>query len=403
MDLIIDFGASNIKYAVFSMNSLVESGTINSGSSTYLVSKGLTKKTSCFNIKDSLNLLLTRLMHLDLERLFVCSEMHGVKFADDYYSWMSLTQPVLIDPSEFLAKTGMKSWSGLPAFTLELFMRNEMFINDTYVGDFKDCFLDISNNTSNITVFSSLGLIDIRTKEVLHEFRDKFKLPKVTSKLDEVLGYVKISNHLAPVYFGIGDLQAALYGVGYIIDYPIVINLGTGSQIALPPTFLGNTEVEERIYVDGSIFPVITHIPSGRLLTTIAKLLNENEFWEIWTSLTASEVLNANKNTFKIDGFGFNKSNILGTMSIMENCSKREYILDLAHWYCIQYVEQLNKFHFVEEEKKIALTGGISSRSRFILEVFSYYLPDFTIEFVSSEYPDVTIDGMIKLVNEVMG
>ena len=403
MDLIIDFGASNIKYVVLSTSRLVESGTINSGSSTYLVSDGLIKKTSCINIKDSLNLILSRLIDFDLERIFVCSEMHGVKVADDYYSWMSLTQPVLIDSTEFLAKTGMKSWSGLPAFTLELFMKNEILVKDIYIGDFKDCFLDIFGNSSNITIFSSTGLIDIRTREVLHEFRNKIKIPRLTNKLDEALGYVKISNHFAPVYFGIGDLQAALYGVGYIKDYPIVINLGTGSQIALPSTFLGNTEVEERIYVDGSIFPVITHIPSGRVLSTIAKLFNENEFWEIWTSLSASEVLNADENTFMIDGFGFNKSNILGTFSIMENYSKREYIIDLAHWYCIQYVEQLNKFYFVEEEKKIALTGGISSRSKFIHEVFSYYLPDFIIEVVNSKYPDVTLDGMIKLVNEVMG
>jgi hypothetical protein len=402
MDLLIDFGASNLKYLVYSKGELVESGGLTSGSSKFLITEGLVRKANCKVIKASLNQVLSKLEVLDISRIFLCSEMHGITIADEYFSWMSLTYPEFIDSSKFLSKTGLKPWSGLPVFTIEWLLKNGKLIVGERIGDFNECILDISKDISNITLFSSTGLIDLETHRILEEYRGKLTIPKVTNDLREILGYIKILNVLKPVYFGIGDLQAVLYGAGYLSVFPIVINMGTGSQIALPLNFLKNSQFERRIHIDGTIFPVITHIPSGRVLNTIANFQNENEFWAIWSSLTLEDVLQANDKTYKFKDFGYNKSSKLGLVTINENYSQKEYIADLARWYCLQYVNQIKKLKLDNHERKIALTGGISSRSTFVREVLAYYLPGFQIEVVKTKYHDATLDGMIKLVNGIM-
>lgn len=402
MDLIIDFGASNLKYALLSQQEVVESDSVDIGSSKFLVTEGDIKRINCKIIKGSLDIVLERLNHNNISRIFICSEMHGVSISYEYYSWMSLTNPESVDVNDFFSKTGIRPWAGLPAFTVESLIKKGLFRRGTYVGDFKDCFLDVHNNISNITTFSSTGLIDLEFNELLREFRDKLKIPKIIYNLEEILGYVKIANNSVPVYFGIGDLQASLYGVGYLTIFPIVINLGTGSQIALPHSFLSNKEVEKRIYIDGSMFPVLTHIPSGRILNIIANVMGKEEFWNIWSTLSPEEVLNANKSTYNIYGLSNIQSNDYGTMLIKDNYFHRDYIADLAHWYCYQYVEILEKFRFTQNQKKIALSGGISIRSGFICEVLKFYLTDFQIKVIRPKYQDFTLDGMIKLVNEVM-
>ena len=76
------------------------------------------------------------------------------------------------------------------------------------------------------------------------------------------------------VYSGIGDNQCAIFG-SYLNDKDVIINMGTGSQIAKIDELNTNAKMEQRPYFDNKNLSIITHIPSGRALNCFIGFIND--------------------------------------------------------------------------------------------------------------------------------
>jgi sugar (pentulose or hexulose) kinase len=90
----------------------------------------------------------------------------------------------------------------------------------------------------------------------------------------EVTGWLPVGGRRVPVYTPVGDAQCALAGAG--LDYEeLSLNISTGSQISLlkPRAEFGNFTT--RPFFDNRFLITITHIPAGRALTLLVKLLSE--------------------------------------------------------------------------------------------------------------------------------
>jgi sugar (pentulose or hexulose) kinase len=88
------------------------------------------------------------------------------------------------------------------------------------------------------------------------------------------VGRISLSGRSVPVLVPIGDQQSALYGAELGPD-ELSINIGTGSQLAVLSAETSHDGVQVRPYVDGDFIATITHIPAGRSLTALVRLLTE--------------------------------------------------------------------------------------------------------------------------------
>ncbi len=89
-----------------------------------------------------------------------------------------------------------------------------------------------------------------------------------------VAGQLTIGGRKIPCYTPVGDYQSAL--VGSLLRYgELSLNISTGSQVSLlrPRTEFG--DFQTRPFFDGRFLINITHIPAGRSLNLLVRLLSE--------------------------------------------------------------------------------------------------------------------------------
>lgn len=77
-----------------------------------------------------------------------------------------------------------------------------------------------------------------------------------------------------PCYATIGDQQCALAGA-LLRERELSINAGTGSQVASIAGDPNSDSLQTRPYFDGRFLRTITHIPAGRALSSLIRLLTE--------------------------------------------------------------------------------------------------------------------------------
>jgi sugar (pentulose or hexulose) kinase len=109
-------------------------------------------------------------------------------------------------------------------------------------------------------VISHLGLGGLRWPEILPH--------------GAVVGEFPLGSRRLPCYTPVGDYQCAL--VGALLDYgELSLNISTGSQASLlkPRAEFGNFQT--RPFFDGRFLTGITHIPAGRSLNLLVRLLSE--------------------------------------------------------------------------------------------------------------------------------
>jgi hypothetical protein len=89
-----------------------------------------------------------------------------------------------------------------------------------------------------------------------------------------VVGTLNLGGHKIPCYTPVGDYQSALAGA-FLREGELSLNISTGSQVSLlrPQADFGNYQT--RPFFDGRFLRSITHIPAGRSLNILVKLLSE--------------------------------------------------------------------------------------------------------------------------------
>jgi sugar (pentulose or hexulose) kinase len=89
-----------------------------------------------------------------------------------------------------------------------------------------------------------------------------------------VTGWMDWHGRKIPIYTPIGDYQCALLGA-LLREGELSLNISTGSQVSLlrPTATFGNYQT--RPFFDGRFAITITHIPAGRALNALVRLLSE--------------------------------------------------------------------------------------------------------------------------------
>lgn len=100
----------------------------------------------------------------------------------------------------------------------------------------------------------------------------------------EVVGWLRAGSQSIPCYTPVGDYQCALLGT-LLQDGELSLNISTGSQVSLltpretgaAPADLSAEPVpyQTRPFFDGRLLSTITHVPAGRALSALVKLLSE--------------------------------------------------------------------------------------------------------------------------------
>lgn len=101
---------------------------------------------------------------------------------------------------------------------------------------------------------------------------DQLHWPSIRTQ-GEIVGYLQ-HDHPIPCYTPVGDFQCALAGV-QLSSNELSLNISTGSQVSrLTPTLqLG--DYQTRPYFDGAFVNLYSHLPAGRSLNVLVRLLTE--------------------------------------------------------------------------------------------------------------------------------
>jgi len=439
--LLVDFGASRIKAAVWSFvqHKVIEALECEApipkiGSSGEIEVEPEQYWSSLVN---TAGILLER--HPNIERMWICAEMHGVLLLDasnhepltQYISWRDERASKVIGDKpttfsqfddknfqgSFLVETGLKLRAGLPFVTLAHL--REM-ING--LQDFKVCtlvdwilyrggekspkahpslaagmgFYSLSDNAW------SDGLIQKSSPALL---ASQFSEP---SKLSEKIGQISIGKHSLAVFGGLGDMQAAIFGAGFPKKGRLLVNLGTGSQVVGVAHQQGSS-VERRLGANGEVFAALTHIPSGRGLNVFAKFIDgisllgggKPVFWKIFSSLNPDEILGSSTvvdlNVFEAS-WRYEAGGLIS--GINENAFElRSFIAGLVKSWLSQYKVAMDLIDPRHEVDKFLISGGLSRRGHFILPVLERLSGRFghLTETITGEE---TLDGLLALALE---
>ena len=135
-----------------------------------------------------------------------------------------------------------------------------------------------SRPVTEITHAMSHGLLNLETldwhSEVIARLGlDGLHWPAVQPH-GAVVGRLKVNGRSIPCYTPVGDYQCALLGA-LLRSRELSLNISTGSQVSLLRPGLDFGDFQTRPFFDGRFLACITHIPAGRSLNLLVRLLSE--------------------------------------------------------------------------------------------------------------------------------
>lgn len=359
MFLLIDIGATHIKYGVpFKFLGEI---TAPEGSSFSLSS-----------IREKFESILD-IIDFEPKSIFLSTQMHGFYLENDenYTSWKCEDGNIFEIPRE----TGLFPKKGLPIINIS--KRNGKFLT---LGD---ALLTNDMNVIHDTIMCGTGFYDIIHNKIIDNYGLEFK--KVVRGAPVIAGTWKN----IPIYTALGDFQTAIASVSPSPD-DIVINLGTGSQIA-KLSYHFNNECENRCYFDGRFVNCITHIPSGRAIDVFMKIFNIR--FDDFSSISIEDIESSNV-IFDLgifeSAYGYRNGGFVS--NINEYTTRNNLISSLLRCYLNQYISISKKFR---PFNKIFLTGGIQRKLGIIKPYFEKFIG---VTVISCEHD--TIIGLSKILKD---
>ena len=371
----------------------------------------------------------------DIQDLWLCAEMHGFLLADQrtsepvtgYISWQdqracyatdeavsTLEQLAQFGP-KLLTTSGMRLRSGLPIVNLAAIRKTHWPADRIRFLTLVDWLLLRGGETAprcNPTLAAGTGLYALKNQDWSPDMLVaiginplQMQMP-VVGNLASPIGSIQLQGRQVRVWGGLGDLPCAAHGLDFPTAAPILVNLGTGSQVmAIAPT--ANEDIEIRPCAQGLHAHAITHIPSGRALHTYAAFIDRIAeqsggsalFWRLFSELHADQVLTAEAcidlNVFSA-AWHFQQGGSIG--HVIEGRFHLPWLMhSLTKSWLLQYADALNAICPTHSADAFLLGGGLSRRGAFIPRVLETLLGKRAIEppLLTGEE---TLDGLLKLV-----
>ena len=396
MKLLVDFGATRIKAVVVNEGVVIDKEEVISPSARHWECKPDHFQFNANEFRHAWESVVDPLIQRQkIYEIRVCTEMHGVIHNGTFYSWKDARKnSAEFDGTRFKEITGMQLRTGIPWITLQSIELNGNITVQTIVD------YCIGGNKIHLTQAHSIGLVDKETgdwsEDLIKPITPHLQLPIIITDTKQPIGQY---NDI-PVFGGIGDLQSALLGAGLGKCMDGVINLGTGSQVAL-------IKAEEKVgeyrpLVNGKA-TVVTHIPSGRALNIIANFVDSikpDTFWEIWNSLTVDEVLASRTGVVDLNMFPsawrYRGINTGFVMMREDYTDVRAIIASTAHSWIGQYESALLYMDHHEYSKEIAVSGGLA-KANWVVPTFQQLILNRNFHRVNTVTGEETLDGLLKI------
>lgn len=392
--ILVDFGASRIKGALYdsAQNKIIDTVSVPSPSLTnHSEYPAFTVPLKLYRLAFENVVMLLDKSSDDIP-IYTCFEMHGFSLYNDYVSWKD-SRADLSQADSFFKETGMRLKAGMAYSTLR-----KMNVQRARIGTLARAITDYSFG-NHISLVASQGFVSKHTRELSSYIIDQFGSLECDPIANGLIGTVNIHNKQYQIYGGIGDLQAALLGAGLGSTSDIVINLGTGSQVAkISMDLTGDLRpIERDLWAQ-----VITHIPSGRALDVIAELVEPSRFWSLWSKLTVKDILAADPAQVDLNLFSssWKYSSQTGVIKLKENQCIRQFVAAVAASWLNQYQEAVHMLDPANKLIRVAVSGGMAHKSKFVLDYFVYRDPArtyFNPRLLSNEE---TFDGLITLTKK---
>lgn len=391
--LLIDYGATRIKSMCVDIddNIIIDSIEIPSPSIINYSNDPNRFEIPAIKYAEAFNIIVNKFNNINA--ICICSEMHGFVYNDTYISWKDQRSFIdEIDREKFLLTTGMILRKGLPYSILYNIKSKTKFKFYTLI----DYILEKNNVKdlhSSYTLAASTGLINVHSKTWIEDFNylDFFPISK-----NEILG----TYNSIPIYFGLGDLQSALIGSNIGIDANAVINLGTGSQVAVLTSDINGFEI--RPLNHNTFVKVQTHIPCGRALNIISRFIDSigynGQFWKLWNNLSVDEILSTDS-TSDLNFFESARdySNHSGHISLRESsCTISNVLPSIARNFIQQYINSLNLLDSNFNIHKVVVSGNISRITKFILPALNALDEKRSYTTIDLATNEETLDGLLK-------
>jgi sugar (pentulose or hexulose) kinase len=436
--VLVDFGASRIKSVQYSLK---QKRVVNSREyASPILSYGLAGEVEG-NPEDYWHALEATAGQLiasapEIEDIWICSEMHGFLLADynssrpitGYISWQDQRTVSLVsekknylDNLEFLKEqllpvTGMHLKPGLPVVNLAAICNSSLLQEPFRFLTLVDWLLlrgGELNPKCHPTLAAGTGLYSLTQGDWSTDLLLAIGIdPKLIhmptiSKGNAPLGSIKLNEKKIRVWGGLGDLQTAAHGLNFPERAPILINLGTGSQV-LAITPAPSSGIEIRPCASGVLTHAVTHIPSGRAINSFAKFIDGCVlqsgggplFWRLFGELQTDAVLAADGcidlNVFSA-AWQYKEG---GSISkIIESQFELSWLMhSLAKSWLMQYAQALKSISLDHPSSSFLLGGGLSRRGAFIAPVLESLIGKVALEtpLLTGEE---TLDGLAKLAH----
>lgn len=146
------------------------------------------------------------------------------------------------------------------------------------LSDFVIAHLCGSAPATDVTNAMAHGLLNLETLDWHRAVIGKlglegFRLPTILPH-GEATGWLAWNGRSIPCYTPIGDYQCAILGA-LLQPAELSLNISTGSQVSLLKAKAEFGNFQTRPFFDGRFSNTITHIPAGRALNALVKLLTE--------------------------------------------------------------------------------------------------------------------------------
>ena len=144
------------------------------------------------------------------------------------------------------------------------------------------CGTEPTTETTNAMAHGALNLetLDWHYEVLAGLGLDRLRWPRIR-RHGEVVGHLKVEpRHFGvdgksvPCYTPVGDYQCALTGA-LLQAGELSLNISTGSQVSMLASSLEFGDFQTRPFFDGRFLKGVTHIPAGRALSALVKLLSE--------------------------------------------------------------------------------------------------------------------------------
>jgi xylulokinase len=279
--------------------------------------------------------------------------------------------------------SGNEERPGLPLISLVDYIQTQDFHIDfrfhTLISWVTTKLCDKPNFVLNITDFASTGIYNLRlNKSHFPEQYEKYvEFPKVEHDVVEI-GF--FSDTRIPVYSAVGDQQASLLGSGIRND-SLVINIGTGGQVAK----LGGVQEiglnQIRPYFDKKFLVTKTHLPSGRNITLfLEKILKRKTIDQDFKKFFSIK-LNESSSFFGKDEIISLKDDVFNEI--------KEYLLSFSE----VYLDSINGIG-ITDDTEIIFAGGVGQKMVYIQQFIANSLDN---KISISETVETTLQGIFEI------